>query len=171
MDKIQALLVIEILGRPPEHIKEALNTLVVKLGSEKGVRITNKNYYDPVPAKDSDSLFTTFAEIEVEFDSIENYFGILFAYMPSHVEVIYPEKITLTNSHLNEFANILVRRLHDYDAIAKKLVFERDVMMEKLKEVAPNLFKEQNAEAKINSKNSKVQSKAKKTKKKSNKKS
>lgn len=147
MDKIQALLVIEILGRPAEHVKESLNTLVLKLGSEKGVRITNKTYHDPVPAKDSDSLFTTFAEIEVEFDSIENYFGVLFAYMPSHVEVTYPEKLDLTNIHLNEFANVLVRRLHDYDAIVKKVIFERDLMLQKLKEVAPNLFKEQTIES------------------------
>ncbi len=169
MEKIRALLVIEILGRPAEHVKEALIALIEKLVSEKGVRITNKNYHDPVPAKDSDSLFTTFAEVEVEFDSIENYFGILFAYMPSHVEVIYPEKINLTNFHLNEFANILVRRLHDYDAIAKKLVFERDVMMEKLKEVAPHLFKQKNAENLINKTEDKSKSKTKRTKKKSKK--
>ena len=32
MDKIKAHLIIEIMGRPPEHIKEALNNLVVKNG-------------------------------------------------------------------------------------------------------------------------------------------
>ena len=79
MDKIKATLVLEILGKPAEHIKSALVSLVEKLGTEKGVRVIDKTIHEPLPVKESKEIFTTFAEVSAEFDSLSNYFGILFA--------------------------------------------------------------------------------------------
>ena len=141
MSKIQARLMIEILGRPPENVKEALNTITTKIGSESGVKIINKQYHEPIPAQDSKDLFTAFVEIEAEFDTIENYLGIVFAYMPSNVEMISPEKITLSNAQLSEIASKITQRLHDYDAITKRTLVERDIVLQRLREVAPEEFK------------------------------
>ncbi|MEK6855235.1 MAG: hypothetical protein AABX73_03355 [Nanoarchaeota archaeon] len=140
MEKLSVVLVIEILGRPPEHVKEGLDILIERLGSEKGVKLLNKNCHEPVQIQDSKDLFTAFAEIELELDSLENYFGILFAYMPSHIEIIHPEKIALANTELNTLGNLLVQRLHDYDAITKKALIEKDVLLKKLQEISPELF-------------------------------
>ena len=63
MSKLHVSLIIEILGRPAEHVKESLNMLVVKLGSEKGVKIIDKKYHEPAPVENSKDLFTTFAEV------------------------------------------------------------------------------------------------------------
>ncbi len=167
MEKIQASLIIEILGRPPEHVKESLATLVTKLGSEKGVKILNKQIHPPVPVKDSKDLFTTFAEIDLELDTLANYFGVLFAYMPSHIEITSPEKLAISNIDLNELANVLVQRLHNYDAIAKQIITERDILLNKLKEVAPYLFKKNTSDKKESAKKKskkKVKKKIKKTK-------
>lgn len=141
MGEIRAHLVIEILGRPKEHLAEALTTLVTRLGAEKGVKIVNKELHEPIPAQDSKDLFTTFAEIEVEFDSVENYFGIIFGYMPAHIEIVKPEKISLQNTHLNELGNNLLQRLHNYDAITKKSIVEREFILNELKKEAPEAFK------------------------------
>ncbi len=142
MVKLKVNIVMEILGRPPEHVKEALNTLVVKMGSEKGIKVLNKIYHDPVEVKDSKDLFTAFAEVSLELDTLADYFAIIFSYMPSHIEVVSPETISLSNSELNELANQLTLRLHNYDAITKKMLFERDFLVKKLREVAPELFKQ-----------------------------
>ena len=104
MDKLQARMVMEILGRPPENIIQALNMLLDRLAKEKGVKIVDKKVHDAVEAPGQKDLFTSFAEVEVELDSIANYLGIVFAYMPSHVELIYPENINLRNSDLNELS-------------------------------------------------------------------
>jgi len=141
MEKINATLVLEILGRPPEHIKKALIELVEKLGKEKEVKITGKTIHDPNPVKDTKDIFTAFAEISLEFDSLANYFGVMFAYMPAHIEIISPTNLKLSNNELNELGNKLLSRLHDYDAITKKFVYERNILLEKLKAVAPQLFK------------------------------
>jgi hypothetical protein len=140
-DKIQANMILEIMGRPPEHLKEALNTLVVKLGSEKGVEILTKNYHEPKKIEDSEDLFTAFAELLIEFDELGNFFGVIFAYMPAHIEIIKPESIKLANSDLNDTGNTLIQRLHSYDAIAKKMIHEREFLLNQLKTLDPELYK------------------------------
>ena len=142
MEKLSVTLVLEMLGRPPEHIKEAINTLVVRLGSEKGVKITEKKIHEPAPVQDAKDLYTAFAEITAELDSITNYFGILFAYMPAHIEIVSPENLSLKNVELNELGNKLLARLHDYDAITKTTLSEKNFLVKKLYEVAPHLFKQ-----------------------------
>ncbi len=142
MAKLQTSIILEILGRPPEHVTEALNTLITKLSSEKGVKILEKTCHEPLPVEDTKDLFTSFAEIMLELDSISDYLGVLFAYMPANIELINPEKIILSNSDLNDLGNKLVRRLHDYDAITKKVILEHDIVLKKLQEVAPHLFQQ-----------------------------
>ena len=141
MEKLLASLIIEILGRPEETVKEALQSMVTRLGAEKGIKIVKKNYHDPKKVEKSADLFTAFVEIEVELDSISNYFGIIFAYMPSHIELIYPENVSLSNSALNEYGNALAQRLHHYDSVTKNALVEREIVLHKLKEVSPEEFK------------------------------
>lgn len=142
MEKIHASLVLELLGRPPEYLSESMDGILKRLSSEKGVQIKNKKLHLPIPLEKSKDLFTSFIELEAEFDSINHYLGILFAYMPSNVEIIRPEKIAFSNIDLNDLTNQLVQRLHNYDAIAKNALTERDIILKKLKEAAPLAFKE-----------------------------
>ena len=142
MAKLQANMILEILGRPPEHVKESLSALVSKLGSENGIKVLEKTHHEPIPVENSKDLFTAFVELTLELESLNNYFGVLFAYMPAHIELIQPEKMTLGNIDLNELGNKLIQRLHDYDAITKKALVENEILAKKLQEVAPHLFKQ-----------------------------
>ncbi|MBS3088338.1 hypothetical protein J4402_01005 [Candidatus Pacearchaeota archaeon] len=168
--KINATLLLEILGRPKEHVMEALTTLVLKLGSEAGVKITNKVIHEPQPVKDSQTLFTSFAEVDVELDSLQSYVMTLFTYMPSHVEIISPERIAISNTEMNEIGNAITQRLHHYDAVTKNTIVERNTLLQKLKEIAPHLFQQQQknlpqsfAKKQIKKKPSKKKSKNKKS--------
>lgn len=165
MEKLQAQVVLEILGRPANHVEEAIKGLVDKMDSEKGFNVLEKVFHEPTKVEESKDLYTTFAEVTVELDTLDNYFGLVFAYMPSHIDLIYPEKITLANYDLNQLANKLVQRLHEYDAIVKNTTYEKDILMSKLKEVAPQLFG--NPEQKTKKKETQKQSLPKKKKKKS----
>jgi len=137
---IQVRLILEILGRPPEHIVQGLSMLIEKMKQEKGIKIVHFKIHEPVLAKDSKDMFTTFADIDVEVDGIHDLYFIIFNYMPANIEVIYPENIELNNNDLNQAMNQLAHRLHNYDAVTKKVLAERDFLVEKLKEVAPHLF-------------------------------
>jgi hypothetical protein len=141
MEKIQAQIILEILGRPPEHIREGLQNLVTKLDTEKGIHVLEKKFHEPKQLEGSKDLYTAFTEITIEADDLPSFFFILFSFMPSHVEIVYPEKIELHNYNLNDLTNRIMQRLHDYDSIAKKMLADRDILMAKLKEVAPHLIK------------------------------
>ena len=133
-DSIHAMMILEILGKPKDHVLESLKALVDRLNTEKGVKIINKNIHDPIDVKDSKGLFTTFAELEIKFETLEDYISIMFGYMPSNVQVISPENLSISNSYLNEVGNKIIQRLHNYDAITKRVLNEHQLIMEKIKE-------------------------------------
>ncbi len=130
--EIKASLIIEIMGRPPEHLKETLNTLIIRMGSEKGVKLLDKKYHDPAQVENVPNLFTCFAEVNVEFETIEHMFNIIMGYMPSHVEVYEPEKHKLDTHQINSLANYLVSKLHKYDEMAKGALAERDILLRQM---------------------------------------
>ena len=143
MGTIKAKLIIEIMGRPPEHIKEALNTLVVRLGSEKGVSLLDKQYHEPKPIEESKDLFIAFADVDAEFDNIESFFNILMGYMPAHAEIYEPEKFKLGVSNMNDLGNFILGKLHRYDAIAKRALMERTMLAEQLNKLKAGTTKKE----------------------------
>ncbi len=128
MEPVRARLIIEIMGRPPEHISRALQEIVDKMDNEKGASIKSSTVHKPVAVKDSKGMFTSFAEIEIEFDSIPTCFWMCFAYMPSNIEIMHPESFKVSNADLNSLIGNIVERLHKYDAIAKTLIAQRDAL-------------------------------------------
>ena len=141
-EKIKVHMILEILGRPIENVTQALHSLVQKISQEKGAVILEQTIHEPLPVKESKDLFTSFAELVLELDSLSLYFGIMFAYMPANIEIISPEKIGLNNVELSQLGSKLIQRLHDYDAITKKMIYERDIFAGKLREAAPEVFQE-----------------------------
>jgi len=152
MKPLQINAIIEILGRPKDHIKTAIGELIDRLSKERGVKLIEKTIHEPKEIENKKDLFTTFAEISLELDSLNSFFGILFAYMPSNIEVISPENIEIKNTELNELGNKLIARLHDYDAITKKVIIERNMVVNELKKYAPHLFKKPSLEQQIEEK-------------------
>jgi hypothetical protein len=146
MEHLQVRIILEIMGRPASNVLDALNGLINRLSSEKGVKLLEQTVHDVIAVKESKDLFTTFAELTLELDSVSVFFSVIFAYMPSHVEIISPEIMELRNEDVSMAANSLVRRLHDYDAIAKRLIVDKELLTKKLFEVAPHLFKEKTSE-------------------------
>jgi len=130
--KLKATIIMEIMGRPPEHIKEALNTVVIKMGSEKGVEVVNKKYHKPKTVEGAKNLYMTFAEIDAEFESPEHFFAILMSYMPSNVEIYEPDKFKMDSAEMNSLSNYIVAKLHNYDNIAKRLISEKEILLNQL---------------------------------------
>lgn len=132
---ISALLIIDVLGKPPEHLTETLNDMIKKIDDEKGVNVMSKKLNEPKLMKDQKDFYTSFAEIEVEVQEIFDLVILMFKYMPAHIEIISPELIALTNNGWNEILNELTRRLHGYDEIARIVQAEKSILEKKLREV------------------------------------
>jgi hypothetical protein len=164
MDKFEINVIIEILGRPPENIIQALQNLAAKINGEKGIKVKSKQIHDPLPAEGTKDLFTSFMELSLEIDNIQTYINFIFSYMPSNIEIVSPSSLMLSNTNLAELANTITRRLHHYDAIAKQMLAEKDILTRHLYEHAPHLFQKQQQKVQAPSQD-KAKSKSKKASK------
>lgn len=139
--EINVLLILEVLGRPKEHILSALTGLIEQLNKEKGVKVLAKNIKEPRELKQEEQpaqaqqqeLYVTFAEVEIQVTSLFDLVGVMFKYMPSHVEIISPEDISSTNADWNDMLNDLTRRLHAYDEVARVMQMENAILKNQLK--------------------------------------
>ena len=133
--KIEATFILEIIGRPAEHMLESLNDIIDnKLTQEKGIKIINKKIGEAVLIENKKDFYSSFAEIDAEFDSLDQVLLVLFKYYPSNIEIVRPEKITMENVEINTLFNEISRRIHGYEEITRVLQIERAKLEKKLKE-------------------------------------
>ena len=140
---MKAVLLLEILGRPPEHLKESLEKIIKDIDNEKSVCVLRKKINEPKELEEKKGFYTTFAEVEVEIDEILYLAVLIFKYMPAHVEIIEPELIALSNNGWNDLFNELARRLHGYDEVARVLQMQTSQLQKKLIELQGNDIKEE----------------------------
>ena len=191
-NKIKSLFVFEILGRPPEHIKNTLEEFVNKLGEQKGVELISKKIHEPKPVEDYDKtnevfpkspnpnpkpkgfedkdakdLFTTFAEVELSAENLNLIFNIVLNMLPSNVEIIEPEELRLNNFDLSFVLSDLATKLHKYDEIAKTVMLERNALVNKMNQMQLRINELEgrvNTENKVSNENKNINNKEKKNK-------
>lgn len=140
---IRSTIILEIIGRPAEHLVKTLEDIIKRIGEEQGVDVVEKKINEPVKMKDNKDFYTTFAEVELEVEDILYLAIIMFKYMPAHIEVVEPELIALTNNGWTDILSELTRRLHRYEEVARIIKIQNTKMQEKLKELI-NENKEKN---------------------------
>lgn len=131
---ISAVFILEIIGKPKEHLVATLEKLIESIDKEKGIKVIGKKIKEPIEMKNNKDFFTTFAEVEIEADEVMQIVGLMFKYMPANVEIIEPELIALSNNGWNDILNELARRLHAYDEIARVLQIQTAKLQRDLKE-------------------------------------
>ncbi len=112
-------MIIEVAGRPAEHLKKALEDHVEKLNNLKGVSLISKEFVEPKLIEDEKQIFTCHSEVEVEVETLFRLTELIFDFMPSSVEVLEPETVKLSAQESTMFLNDLSGRLHKYDEIVK----------------------------------------------------
>lgn len=127
-------LIFEVVGKPADFIEETTNKLMEELEKEKNVTLIKKNLGKAQPYQDTD-LFCTFAETEILVENIKRVIDIVFDYMPSSIEICEPNELKLKVPDANLILNELASKLHEYDLSNKKLVFEKNVLFQKLQEM------------------------------------
>ena len=112
--------VIEVAGFPKEHIEQVIVKIIEKLKQEN--KVINSQVYEAVELKDKmQGFWSTFCEIELDFEKIDKIITFCFEYMPSSIEIINPEKVNFTNLEFSNILNDLLSRLHEYDMVVKNL--------------------------------------------------
>ncbi|MGC9309557.1 MAG: hypothetical protein ACP5D2_02560 [Candidatus Nanoarchaeia archaeon] len=135
MDKIRAVMIIEMMGRPPKHLQQSLTSHVEGIDKVDGVKIINNSESKPKKVKESkEEMYTCFSEVEVEADSFLTLIELIFDFMPSSIEVLSPNSLKMDIHDATSLLNTLSGRLHKYDEIAKVLKIKNQQLMQKLQE-------------------------------------
>ncbi len=164
--KIRVAFILEMIGRPPEHLIKSMKEILEKIKDVQGVEIKEENVFEAKKLESKENLYSTLAEVEAVFDNLEILSEILFTYMPSHFEVIEPEEMRLKNIDITAMINKIIRRLHQADELVRILGMEKIILKNKLAE-HEGTFK---PEIKEEKKEEKPEKKLKKSKRKNKKK-
>ncbi len=123
-EKIQAKVVIEIVGSPKQHVEMTIRKYMDRI--RDNFNIINHELYDAEPLKDEKfkGMFSSFVDLEMEFNEFKDIIGFCFDYMPSSIDIIKPEKLNLESKHVMDMLNDLMAKLHNLDMRVKNLIAE-----------------------------------------------
>ena len=134
-ETIRAVFIVEVLGRPAEHIKQMLEEHVKKIDDMKGVTVASISVSDAKELEKEKDFYTCFAEVEVEAESLLHLVHVIFDYMPASVEIIKPDKVEFDIADATSLLNTLSGRLHSYDEIAKICKMQNQQLAQKVVEL------------------------------------
>jgi len=157
-EKIEVIMMLEILGKPPKYVKEVLKKIVEEIGKFKDTKIITKKIAEPRQVEQDgkkQDAYTSFAEIQLE-TTLQQLSFIIFNYTPSHIDIIKPDTLQISNYEMNSFYNELIRKLHQYDEVARTLLMEKDNILKQIEEAKIKLQPE---EVHVDKKNKKKKTK------------
>jgi len=112
--------IFEMVGKPKEHVEKAFADYIALIEKDPMFTVINKDIADVVEVEDSDSLFSTFCDMELVMKDFSNVYDFCFKYMPASVEVISPENLTLSGTDATGLVNDFLAKMHERDLEAKK---------------------------------------------------
>jgi hypothetical protein len=137
--KITGIMIIEIAGRPAQHIKDALVAHVGQIKGLKYAKLINATYSEPRKIEGVEQeMYSCFAEVEVESLDFADMMNLVFDFMPSSFEIIEPSEVKMSLSDATSVLNTLSGRLHKYDEIAKVAQFQVQQLAQKFQEMQNN---------------------------------
>ena len=129
--------IIEILGKPKEHVEKTMRMYVDKIKQDSELIFLNVNFSD---AEEKDKLWAAFVELEMIVKGIPKLIGFCFDYMPSSIENLKTEGFAMKASTIQDFVNDLQARLHTVDMIVKKQKNENDFLKRNMNAAIRNII-------------------------------
>ena len=122
---ILSRVIIEIVGKPKEHVEKALTDLMGHMEKNKDIVIIKKHQEEAKEvkseAKVEEGMWAAFVEVEILLENIPKLVGFCFDYMPSSVEILEPEDFKLKSRDIASFLNEMQAKLHNLGIALKGL--------------------------------------------------
>lgn len=135
---IRCRAILEVLGKPREHVEKTIKVLVEKVKEDPEISILNEKYAETRP--EAKTMFTTYVELEMIIKGITTLTGFCFDFMPSSIEIEKPEQLTVKNIDISNIFNDMQAKLHNVDMVAKTLKAERDILKRNLNTMISNIL-------------------------------
>ena len=116
---IRLYVLFEIIGRPKEHVEQKIEEYVKEF-SKADMRIVKLERGEAIEAGEDEhgKYYSVVAEADIVVSSPEKILDLAINYTPSHIEIIKPKKIELTDSGFTHFLTDLLQKLHYLNSIA-----------------------------------------------------
>ena len=134
---IRCRTIIEVLGKPKEHVENAIREYVEHIKQDSELVILSEDYSE---IKEQGKLWSKFVELDLVVKGTLKLISFCFEYMPSSLEILKPEHLIMTNPELSNFLNDLQARLHGVDMIVKQLKAENDFLRQNMNAVLHNVI-------------------------------
>ena len=108
---------IEVLGYPEDHVKTTIEKVVEKLKNEEGIKIIKSEIQKTEKIKEN--FFASFAETEMKINDFSRLLNFCYNYLPSSLEILDADKITLPIREFSMGINEMLAKLHHYNLIVK----------------------------------------------------
>jgi acyl-CoA synthetase (AMP-forming)/AMP-acid ligase II len=142
--KVRAILIVEIVGKPEEHVKASLVAHVENLKNFKNIKLIKYTAHEPKPIEIKEievkDLFSTFAEVEIEADNFIALMDLVFDFMPSSIEILEPLTLDFSLEEGTTILNRLAGRMHRYDEIAKISTMKSEQLQEQFNKFMQHLM-------------------------------
>jgi len=107
--KILTRVIIEIVGKPKEHVDKALRVVIDNIKEQKSIEIIEKKLFN---AEKQGEMFSAFSELGILFKNMQALIGFCFDFMPSSIEILDPEKLSFNSNNFAGLTNDLLAKLH-----------------------------------------------------------
>lgn len=135
---VRARVIVEMLGTPKAHVEHTLKNYVEALPEKAKVQVLAADYAE---AEERDKLFMVFVELDLRFKNALHLLDFCFESMPSSVEILEPEMLTLDAASFAGILNDLQARLHTVDMSMKQLSAQTSVVDRNAMNVLHNFIK------------------------------
>ena len=135
---IYAHAVVEVMGKPKDHVEKTVDLMLNNLKERKGIELTNIERNEAEQLDDS-PMYTAFFEIDAEFRNFEELYGFIIDHMPTSIEINDPEEFRLDLAALNNMIAEFLGRLHGFDKVIKEKIAENVVLHKKMDHLIRNL--------------------------------
>ncbi len=132
---IRCSIIIEVLGKPKEHVEKSIRDYVEKIKMDSDLIVMKADFAD---ATEKESLWATFVELDMVVKGIPKLISFCFDYMPSSVEISKPEEFIMKKSTVEDLLNDLQARLHNVDMVVKQQKNENEFLKHNLNKAVSN---------------------------------
>jgi len=132
---IRCRTIIEVLGKPKEHVEASIKEYIGHIRKDSELVILHEDYSE---IKEQGKLWSQFVELELIIKGVIKLISFCFEYMPSSIDVLKPENLSMTSRETSNFLNDLQARLHNVDMVVKQLKAENDFLKANMNAVIHN---------------------------------
>ena len=122
---IRCRTIIEVLGKPKEYVEKNIKEYTEHIKKDSELVVLNEEFSE---IREQGKLWSQFVELELVVKGTQKLIGFCFEYMPSSIDVIKPENLSMSSAEISSFVNDLQARLHSVDMVVKKLKGENDFL-------------------------------------------